>query len=348
MSKENSISGFDPDGPGITTNNIFGLPFSLEESKVVILPVPWDVTTSNKSGAALGPQTVKSQSFQIDLYDEFAPNAWKNGIFMENIPEDIVAENKLYRKKAEEYIDYLEQGNKVLSVQLQRELDEINFACKKLITNVSDNAYKHLLDNKLVALLGGDHSVSTALLDALSKKHKSFGVLHLDAHADLRDSFEGFQYSHASVMFNALKLENISKIVQVGVRDFCESEKKIMNQQSDRIKTFTSRNIHNKLFNGINWNIICFEIINNLPDLVYISFDVDFLKPSDCPNTGTPVPGGFDYEAAMFLMEKLVENNKRIIGFDLVETGNGEIDGVVSCRILYRMINIMLKSNNIK
>ncbi len=347
MNKEQKISEFDPSGPANVNNNIFGLPFTFEESKVIIMPVPWDLTASNKSGTSLGPQIIKKESFQIDLFDQFAPDAWKNGIYMEDIPQNILMENDSLRTKAEDYIKFLESGASKFDTQTKNNLDSINIACNKMISGVEQKAISYLNSNKLLALIGGDHSTALALIRALAVKHDNFGILQFDAHADLRDSYEGFEHSHASVMFNAMKINSVSKLVQVGIRDYCQEEYEFIENNKNRVKLFTAPYLYKKSFEGISWKSICSDIISELPDKVYITYDVDFLDPADCPNTGTPVPGGLAYEQALYLIELLVENNKTIIGFDLVETGNGDIDGVVSCRILYRIINAMLKSNNL-
>lgn len=346
ISKQNKTKMFNPNGVGNTSGNIFGLPYTVEESDVVIIPVPWDVTVSRGEGADQGPKNVFYESFQIDLFDEVVADPWKAGIAMESIPEDIINLNHKLRKKARKYIKHYEKtGGDLLPAKYIKLRQEINDGCYKLFESITSKCRNYLADNKLPVILGGDHSTSLGLLKALSEIHNEFGVLQIDAHADLRPAFKGLTHSHASIMFNALEYSQISKLVQVGIRDFCSQEWNLINDNGSRLRAFTSRELQNQLSDGITWKNICDEIIRALPEKVYISFDVDGLEPSYCQSTGTPVPGGLSYNQAIYLIEKLVERGKTIIGFDIVETGPHPLDGVVSCRLLYRIIALMLRAN---
>jgi agmatinase len=200
--------------------------------------------------------------------------------------------------------------------------------------------------NKIVALLGGDHSTPLGLMQALAEKHSSFGILHIDAHADLREAYEGFEYSHASIMFNAIKIPQITHLVQVGIRDYCEAELRLI-KSDNRISAFFDRDIKHRQFEGTTWASICDQIIDVLPKKVYLSFDIDGLDPKLCPNTGTPVPGGLELEQSIYLVEKLVYSGRTIIGFDLNEVapGKDEWDANVGARLLYRLANMCLVSN---
>jgi agmatinase len=345
-SKHNKINNFNPDGVGITSANIFGLPFTLEESDVVIIPVPWDVTVSSEEGTAQGPMNVFNESFQIDLFDEVVSDPWKAGIAMEEIPGKLIKQNKKLRKKARAYIQYLEKnGPGKIPKEYLAIRDEINQACQALCDNLQAKCSQYLSQDKLPVILGGDHSTPLGLIKALAGKNESFGILQIDAHADLRPAYEGFTHSHASIMYNALAIDQVSKLVQVGTRDFCNQEWHLIQENPERIKAFTSRELHKIIFEGKSWLTIADEVINELPDKVYISFDVDGLDPALCPGTGTPVPGGLSFNQALFLAERLVETGRTIIGSDLVETGPQQLDGIVSCRLLYRLIALMLRSN---
>ena len=127
---------------------------------------------------------------------------------------------------------------------------------------------------KMVALLGGDHSTSLGMIKALSEDYESFGVLQIDAHADLRKAYENFEYSHASISYNILKLPQISKLVQVGIRDYCHSEA-ILAKENNRILTFYDKDIKEDLYEGKAWKVICDGIVEQLPDDVYITIDID-------------------------------------------------------------------------
>jgi agmatinase len=133
---------------------------------------------------------------------------------------------------------------------------------------------------------------------------------------DLRIAYEGFTYSHASIMYNALQIPQISKIVQVGIRDFCEQEVAVVQQSKGRVLVNTDADMKTENFAGKTWEQQCDAIIATLPQKVCISFDIDGMHSSYCPNTGTPVPGGFSFEQATYLFNKLAASGKEIIGFD--------------------------------
>ena len=198
----------------------------------------------------------------------------------------------------------------------------------------------------MVALLGGDHSTPLGLMQALATKYDNFGILQIDAHADLRDAYEGFEFSHASIMFNALKIPQISKLVQVGIRDYCEAEANLIKNSNGRVVTFFDQAIKEKQYEGASWANVCDEIIKQLPDNVYISFDIDGLDPKLCPHTGTPVAGGFEFAEIVFLIKRVVASGKKIISFDLVEVACGDVeneewDANVGARMLFKLCNWM-------
>ena len=223
----------------------------------------------------------------------------------------------------------------------------INEECIKLNKWVKTKALDYINKNKVVALLGGDHSTPLGLMQALAEKFNSFGILQIDAHADLREAYEGFEFSHASIMYNALKIPNVSTLVQVGIRDYCEAEYNLIQNANGRIITFFDRDIKHKQYEGTSWSSICNTIIEALPADIYLSFDIDGLDPKLCPNTGTPVAGGFEFEQILLLIEKIVDSGKRIIAFDLNEVtpGGNEWDANVGARLLYRIANLAAKSN---
>jgi agmatinase len=348
MSKQDKINSFDPNGLGDANNNIYGLPFTTEEAEIILLPVPWEVTVSYTAGTALGPQAIFDASFQVDLFDPKIKDAWKIGIAMEPVSDDIASKSESLRRKSEQYIGLLQEGD---SPETNSKMEEartaINTECEKLNQWVKTKALTYLDKNKIVALVGGDHSTPLGLMQALAVKHTNFAILQIDAHADLRDAYEGFEYSHASIMFNALKIPQVSKLVQVGIRDYCQAEFELIQGSKGRIVTFFDRDMKHEQYEGVTWGDICKNIIAELPDDVYLSFDIDGLDPKLCPNTGTPVAGGLEFEQVLLLLEKLVDAGKRIIAFDLNEVapGGDEWDANVGARLLYRIANLTAKSN---
>jgi agmatinase len=197
---------FDPNGPGSSHHNIFGLPFSEEQARVVLLPVPWEVTVSYKSGTARGPEHIFQASRQIDIPDEEEGKGWKSGFFMRQSDKHLLARSDYYRKQSELYINFLAEGGNVdENPYLKNCVGQINEECKKMNGWVYHHA-KDLLDSgKLVGLVGGDHSTALGLFRAVGHKYGDFGILQIDAHCDLRKAYHGFTYSHASIMFNALQ-----------------------------------------------------------------------------------------------------------------------------------------------
>ena len=231
---------------------------------------------------------------------------------------------------------------------MTKTLKEVNEGSYFLNTWVYQQT-KALLDrNKLVGILGGDHSTPLGFYKAIGEKHGDFGILQIDAHCDLRDSYEGFVYSHASIMFNALnEVPHLRKLVQVGVRDYSAGEAEFIEQNKDRVKTYFDRDIRVRQYEGETFRQVTEEIISQLPEKVYISFDIDGLDPKLCPTTGTPVQGGFETEQVFYLFDKLRKSGKQLIGFDLVEVSTSETgwDANVGARILFKLCNLLVSNN---
>lgn len=344
MTKAEKIASFNPNSAGLKDSNIYGLPFSNEESDIVLIPVPWEVTTSYGGGTSEGPNHILEASFQVDLFHPEFPELWKKGIGLLDVPEDMLIRSSELKSDAQKIIDFWEDGVDVFSHdEAQAILNKINAACEEMNRWVEDQTTFWMSQGKKVALVGGDHSTPLGYYRAMAKKHSDFGILHIDAHMDLRIAYEGFTYSHASIMYNALKLPQISKLVQVGIRDFCEEEHNVATGEGARVTVHTNAALHAAQFEGENWKSQCDRIIAALPNKVLVSFDIDGLDPTLCPNTGTPVPGGLQFEEATYLLSRLKASGKEIIGFDLVEVAPGEDDwnGNVGARLLFHMCGIL-------
>jgi agmatinase len=346
MDIQDKIAAFDPSGQGDMNGTIYGLPFDESNARLVILPIPWEVTVSYRAGTAKAPEAVFDASFQVDLYDPAVKDAWKMGIAMKEINPDIIQKNEEFRALAEVCIEQHADGlSPATSAELTENLNKINHACAELNQWVKKEALALMAQGRTVALLGGDHSTPLGLMQALATKYTDFGILHIDAHADLRVAYEGFDYSHASIMNNALQIPQISRLVQVGIRDYCEAEA-LRIETDARISAFFSHELSRMAYEGNTWSDVCTAILEALPHQVYISFDIDGLDPKLCPNTGTPVPGGLEYEQAVYLISRVVESGREIIGFDLNEVapGDDEWDANVGARLLYRLSNFCLQS----
>ncbi len=331
---------FNPNGPGIE-GKLFGLPFELKDSKIVIVPVPWEATVTYRTGAAAGPTSVLKASRQVDFFMKEIPDAWKLGVTMLPVSGEIKSESDRLREIVDKMRSQEGKGTdtSMLAAKINESSEALNIFVKKTTSDL-------LRSGKVVGVLGGDHSTPLGLMRALSEIHDQFGVLHVDAHADLRKAYEGFTYSHGSIMHNALKLPAITKLVQVGIRDLCEEEYNTIAQSKGRIQSFFDDDLRSKLDRNSSWENLCAEMIRNLPDKVYVSFDIDGLDPKLCPNTGTPVPGGLDFHQAVTLIRAVVKSSRRIIGFDLCEVAGSNPDGNdndwdanVGSRILWQLSN---------
>jgi agmatinase len=334
---------YNPSGVAQINDNLYGLPHSYAEAKLIVIPVPWEVTVSYRAGTANGPWRILEASPQLDLFDLDNPQGWRQGIFMLDVSEDLLDKNRHYRQQAEQIIECLESGQP-LNEELQRILAEIDRAGEAVNQWLATESGKALDLGKRVAVIGGDHSSPLGYMRALADRYPNFGILHIDAHADLRNAYEGFAYSHASIMFNALKIPQITKLVQVGLRDVCQDEVNLMESSDGRILAYFDGAMQQELYGGRTWLNLCQEIVAQLPHQVYISFDVDGLDPKLCPQTGTPVPGGLELEQAYCLLREVVASGRQIIGFDLCEVGDGEWDGNVGARIVYKLANLLDKS----
>jgi len=311
--------------------SIFGLPYSNEEADLILIPVHLDATVSYRDGTALAPDLILEESTQLDLSILSIKDPWTLRIGME---ERLVSKDKnsIHRGRAKNVIKALETGKSID----EKEVGYVNEFCESVHNLVEVESNSFLSKEKIVGIVGGDHSSPLGLLAALSKR-TSFGILHIDAHMDLRKAYEGFTFSHASIMYNALLLDGVTSLTQVGIRDFCEEEELFIKKNTKDIKVFFDEQIFKDKLTGKSWDKICSEIVETLPENVYISLDLDGLDPSLCPNTGTPVPGGLHYNEALLLMETLVNSRRKIIGFDVCETGKGSWDANVGARVLYRL-----------
>ncbi|MFZ4543251.1 MAG: agmatinase family protein [Saprospiraceae bacterium] len=348
MTKAEKIAQFDPSGVGIKNGNFIGLPFDESDADVILLPVPWDVTVSYGAGTATAAENILAASSQLDLYDYDFPEAWKMGIYMRTLNQAMLSWSKENRTKAEQYISFLEEGGEISeSPAMQELLNSLNQSCEDLRNWVYEESLSVLNTGKLLGLVGGDHSTPLGYIQALATQYPEFGILHLDAHLDLRKAYEGFTYSHASIFYNVLQLPQVKRLVSVGIRDFCQEEVERIQSEEGRIQVFYDSYIKKQVFKGNALYSIYQNMLELLPQHVYISFDIDVLNPHLCQHTGTPVPGGMEFQEAMFLLKCVVDSGRTIIGFDLCEVaGEGyEWDGNVGARILYKLANITGKTH---
>jgi agmatinase len=334
---------FDPDAAATGDSGIFGLPFTREQARIILIPVPFDATTSYRAGTRLGPEAILNASRQVDLFDRRFGRVYEQGIYMEPIDGSIASLSQLARRLSGPII---ERGG--ASDADSADVMRINEAGEHVNAFTHRAASEVLAAGKVPAIIGGDHSTPFGAIRACAEfvaaKKQDLGILHIDAHMDLRDAFEGFRWSHASIMFNVLKeIPGVKKLVQVGIRDFGEGEMDLAIEQGRRIVTHYDDQWSEELAAGRDFADLCRRAIDDLPAHVYISFDIDGLDPSLCPHTGTPVPGGLSFHQASALLLALRESGRTVVGFDLVEVCPGpsadepEWDANVGARILYKL-----------
>jgi len=335
------MTHFDPNAAATGDSGIFGLPYTQEEASIVYLPVPWEATTSYGGGTSNGPDAILTASRQVDLFDLDVNKPYEPGLFMLPASAEVRAWNEKGKAEAAKIIEV--GGNIEGDASLEKSLTTVNQLSEKLNQYVYQETRKILESGKIAAVVGGDHSVPFGALRAVAEKFPSYGILHFDAHSDTRDAYEGFQWSHASIMRNVLDhIPAVKKLVQVGIRDVCEEEIQYTNDQGDRMSVFFDRDLARRRFQGTNWATTALEIVDQLPQEVWVSFDIDGLDPRFCPNTGTPVAGGLDFHEANFILNVLARSGRKIIGFDLNEVapdakGESEWDANVGARLLYKM-----------
>ncbi len=345
------MSSFDPSQTISSEFGIFGIPVQEQDAKLILLPVPWEVTTSYGKGASNGPRIIRHASEQIDLFDLETGKAYEAGYFMREIPEDLEDKNKRMKARAQELIqmktDLIDDPATEKKI-----LNEVNEACDEMTEWVYEQSKEILAQGKYLGLVGGDHSSPLGSIRAVSEKvNGDFGVLHIDAHADLRVAYQGFRQSHASIMYNVMTSAfKPKKLVQVGIRDFSEDEYNFIQSHPKEVKTFFDLDNKRRQLEGETWAKICKDIVNELPQQVYVSFDIDGLDPALCPSTGTPVAGGLSLSEMFYLFRTLVESGRRIAGFDVNEVSSGEEedsewDGNVGARVLYKLCGWTIKSN---
>ena len=343
-----SAQNFKPDDTGVANGNYFGFPFTPKESALVLLSVPWDVTVSYGDGTASGPEAIIDASVQVEIYDPLNPEGWKRGIATVPCDEWIGETATVMRARASAIIEHIENGGDISDKEIAGLMDEVNDASSQLNDRVYTSAKKWLDRGKMIGLVGGDHSVSLGLIRAIAEREGPLGILHVDAHADLRVTYEGFAYSHASIMYNAIQTPQVEKLVQIAVRDQSSAEAQFA-ATDDRIAQFSDYVLHSRFYKGETWDALCDEIIEQLPHKVYVSFDIDGLAREYAIGTGTPVPGGLSFNKSIYLLEKTARSGRRLVGFDLCEVspsqGDRQWNANVGARILYKLCNLLLLTN---
>ncbi len=336
-------TGFDPSAVAVKNGNFFGFPYSPEDAEIVILSLPWDVTTSYKDGASRGPSAILDASYQLDFFSPYRTEAWKTKIATLPTPPSWAEANTALRRDAKSVIELLEKGASAES--LESILLRINGESEKAHAEFEATAKHWLNKGKKVLTLGGDHSVSYGPIRALAEARagKKFSVLHIDAHADLRVAYEGFEHSHASIMHHVSNFPGMHALVQVGLRDVSPVELAAI-QGNSKLTAHFDWDLRRNSAKGISWQEQCKRIVEPLGKEVYLSVDIDGLDPKYCPGTGTPVPGGLETWELFTLLEEVEASGRTFIGADLVEVApskDSEWDANVGARILFQLCQFL-------
>ncbi len=327
---------FDPDGPG-GGGTLYGLPFAPDEALVPVLPVPWEATASYGRGTRGAPAAILAASAQVDLHDPDFGDAWRAGIAM--APDDgrIAALGEAVEADALAVIEA--EGDPELAEAAAR-VDEAAEAVHAIVGAFAEAAFR---EGRIPAVLGGEHGAPFGLIRAAAEARPGLGVLHVDAHADLRPGYLGFRWSHASIMHHVLGLPGVGRLVGVGYRDLGRVELRRIAAEGERVVAFHDRDLARALAAGEPWIAQVDRIVEALPPRVHVSLDIDGLDPSLCPGTGTPVPGGLGFRDLQVLLARLAER-REVVSFDLCEVGAGRWDADVGARVLHKLCGCAIRS----
>ncbi len=346
---------FDPGAPAASSSGLFGLDLRPEESLVHVLPVPFDATASYRKGAWKAPAAILQASRQVDLFDVALGRPYEQGIcLLEDTGDQIGRRNR----EASELADrILAVGGEVEGDRaLRSALERVNAIGAELNEIVRERTGAALADGRLPALVGGDHSAPFGAIQAAAERYPGLGVLHFDAHADLRLAYEGFTWSHASILRNLVdRLPSVARVLQVGLRDLSEEEHDTIRGSQGRVTALYDFEWQRAKLGRTDLRALVRRYLAALPNNVWISFDIDGLDPALAPNTGTPVPGGLGWGEVAFWLDELVASGRRVVGLDLNEVNPGPDwdpkgaapdtwDAIVGARLLYRLIATALAS----
>lgn len=275
---------------------------SFDNSKIVILQAPYEHTVSYGGGTKNGPKAIIESSHFVEFYDD-------------EFDRELCFEIGICT------------------------LDEIDFnglVDDNALSLIKDNVSSLLSKNKFVVTLGGEHTISSAPIKAHFEKFPNMSVLQFDAHSDLRESYQDNIYSHASIMARVKDFFPSDKIFQVGIRALCVEEANFI--KDNNANTYFASSIKREVY-GSDW---IEKMVNKMTDQIYITIDVDYFDPAIMPSTGTPEPDGFLYNDALEIFREIKKQNKKIIGFDIVELSpieNLNHPNILTSRLLYKLLN---------
>jgi len=326
-------SNFDPDAEP-TADGIYGLPTAPGEAALVLMPVPWEATVSFRGGTSRAPHAIMAASRQVELFDVEMGRPFEQGIAM-------LPPNAELERLHEVALTSRESG----------EPAQLDQACERMAEIVENDTRAYRARGKIVGVIGGEHSVCVGAIKALAHECDQLSILQIDAHADLRESYQGLAWSHACTAARILRLvPNTSRLVQVGVRDVCPAEVERIASDA-RIETF----FDSGLSASAEGEAALCDVVDALTECVWVSCDIDGLDPSLCPNTGTPVPGGLTWRELTGLLRQLVQSGRQVVGFDVCEVSPGtddsnekdSWDAVVGARVIHKLCGWALATREV-
>ena len=335
---------YDPNGIGFPTDNFLGLP-RVSDAAVRMFAVAYDATVSSSDGTAHAPARILEESRQLDVCLPNLERPWEIGFDWQPLLGVWSQEAGSDRLHAAEIIDHLEQ-RKPQTAYLEQLYERITNHQSSLYTALKLAVEEAISEAVFPVVVGGDHSVPLGAYQACAS-FGEFGIVQLDAHMDLRKAYEGFSFSHASIMHNALKLDNLVQLHQVGIRDWCPTELERSHAEGPRVLTVFMHQLQDRKLEGEAFAKTTHAIVDALPAQVWLSIDVDGLDPAFCPTTGTPVPGGLSFAEARYLLLAIIHSGRRILGLDVVETGNAAYDANVSARLIYELAANAVTANRL-
>ncbi|MCX8112831.1 MAG: arginase family protein [Bacteroidia bacterium] len=291
---------------------IYGRQTAWEQASLALIAVPWEGGVSFRRGTAQAPELIRRVSAHIDYHRSECLALEEVGLAWEEPP-----------------VGFSSRANK----------DSVYES--EVLPFVREKVKAALSTQKAFGIIGGDHSVPLGAHLALGTT-EPYGVLHIDAHADLRASYDGMVYSHATILYHLSQLPFIERIVAVGIRDWAREEAEYARALYPRLVVYEMRRLAQSLFRGRPFTETVSEIVSLLPSRVYVSVDIDALDVGYTPHTGTPVPGGLRYEELFFILEAIPRSGRTLIGFDVCETGGAELDAVVAAHLIYRICGILV------
>jgi agmatinase len=280
----------------------------LDKAKVVILPIPYDRTTTYVSGTRNGPQAIISASKHLEFYDQ-------------EIKKDIRA----------------------IGIHTLDEMEPLASGPLDMINAVEEIVQDLISKDKFIIMIGGEHSLSLGVIKPIKETYPYLSVLYLDAHADLRESYEGSPYSHACA---ARRIAEVAPIVLVGIRSI--SEKEAIYAEQEKLKLISMYDIVKDSVNVESTHYWQNKVIDYLSDDVYISIDLDVLDPSLMPAVGNPVPGGFFWYDILSFLKKIVKR-KKIRGFDVVELcpiPSSKAPDFTAAKLIYKVLGYILSTES--